>query len=199
MITAEYVLDKMDARDGGQTRVMLNVHNDTTNSRASILIATFEEKDAAQDYVNVMNLRHTKEGGCAPARKEVPPMMTAARLAEDASEPVTPLVERLAALSTWLDEYPFQTACVVGSKTASEAITHIEEQKGEINDLLAALDAHREAVRVAAEVAEARRLFVSVPAFGYAKERERLRRATEAVNANPIASAAIKSAQEGQQ
>lgn len=44
--------------------------------------------------------------------------------------PRAPLLDRLAALSTWLGEFPLQAACVTGERTISEAIGRIEELEG---------------------------------------------------------------------
>ena len=49
--------------------------------------------------------------------------------------PEAPLADRLAALATWLEEFPFQSACVTGAKAASEAARRIEELTAEANAL----------------------------------------------------------------
>ena len=48
--------------------------------------------------------------------------------------PDAPLLDRLAALSTWLGEFPFQAACVTGERTIYNAIERIEELEGEAAD-----------------------------------------------------------------
>lgn len=44
--------------------------------------------------------------------------------------PEATLLDRLAALSTWLGEFPFQAACVTGERTINDAIGRIEELEG---------------------------------------------------------------------
>ena len=48
--------------------------------------------------------------------------------------PQATLIDRLAALSTWLGEFPFQPACVTGERTINDAIGRIEELEGEAAD-----------------------------------------------------------------
>lgn len=51
-----------------------------------------------------------------------------------AIKPDAPLLDRLAALSTWLGEFPFQQACVQGERVVNEAIAAIEGLHGELEE-----------------------------------------------------------------
>lgn len=84
--------------------------------------------------IGPFNMSKMDEFPSPPPGPVVEPPIDQTRPPPPSIPPAATLLDRLAALSTWLGEFPFQAACVTGERTINDAIGRIEELEGEAAD-----------------------------------------------------------------